>query len=175
MISSLHFFRGFSLLLLVVLLSACASGESPLVRSGFKADYVVVQKHDRVLSLWANGKIIKSYPILALGADPVGHKRQEGDERTPEGRYYINEKHESKNFQKFLEISYPNEEDKRLAKTRHVQAGGNVGIHGDRGGWDGFLQRFDGSWTDGCITLRNNDVEEVYGLVDIGTPIWIKP
>jgi hypothetical protein len=84
MISFLHFFRGFSVLLLVVLLSACASGESPLVRSGFKADYIVVQKHDRVLSLWANGKIIKSYPILALGADPVGHKRQEGDERTPE-------------------------------------------------------------------------------------------
>lgn len=175
MISFLPFFRGLSLLLPVVLLSACASGESPLVRSGFKADYVVVQKQDRVLSLWANGKIIRSYPVLAFGANPIGPKTQEGDEKTPEGRYYIDDKHESKNFQKFLEISYPNEEDKKQAKLRHVRVGGNVGIHGDRGGWDGFLQRFDRSWTDGCMTLRNDDIEEVYGLVSVGTPIWIKP
>lgn len=167
--------RGCSVLLAVGVLSACGSSQSPLVRSGFKSDYLVVQKQDRVLSLWANGKIIRSYPILAFGANPVGPKMQEGDEKTPEGRYTIDEKHESKKFQKFLEISYPNEEDEKHAKLRHVRVGGNVGIHGDRGGLSGFFQRFDSNWTDGCITLRNDDIEEVYGLVDVGTPIWIKP
>lgn len=138
-------------------------------------DYVVVQKKDRLMSLWKDGHIIKTYPIMAMGAAPVGHKAQEGDERTPEGQYFINDKHPSKKFQKFLQISYPNDLDKKYAGSLGVSVGGNVGIHGDKGGFSGFLQRFDRSWTDGCIAMRNADIEDIYDRVDVGTPILIKP
>jgi murein L,D-transpeptidase YafK len=138
-------------------------------------DYIMVQKRDKVISLWKNGRIIKTYPVLAFGADPIGHKVREGDEKTPEGSYIIDTKHPSQQFQKFLRISYPNEIDKANAKRLGVSAGGHVGIHGDKGGVEGFFQRFDKRWTDGCIAIRNADIEEIFEMVDIGTPIMIKP
>ena len=67
-------------------------------------DYVVIQKKAHILSLWKNGRPVKTYPVLAMGANPIGHKVYEGDERTPEGQYYIEGKHPSQNFQKFLKI-----------------------------------------------------------------------
>lgn len=140
-----------------------------------KVDYIVVQKKDWLMSLWKDGRVLKTYPIMAMGANPVGQKVYEGDERTPEGKYFISDKHVSQNFQKFLEISYPNDHDKTLAKRFGLPPGGQVGIHGDRGGMSGFWQRFEKNWTDGCLALRNRDVEEIYALVDVGTPILIKP
>ncbi len=138
-------------------------------------DFIVVQKQQRLFTLWNHGQLVKTYPIIATGANPVGKKLYEGDERTPEGQYYINDKHVSQRFQKFLEISYPNENDKAIAKKMHVPAGGNVGIHGDAGGVSGFFQRFDKTWTDGCLAMRNADIEDIYARVAVGTPILIKP
>lgn len=138
-------------------------------------DYIVVQKADRVMSLWKNGRIIKTFPILAYGANPYGTKTREGDEKTPEGTYFIDDKHPSLKFQKFLNISYPNEADKQHAREQGVRPGGNVGIHGDKGGVSGFFQRLDKNWTDGCIAMRNADIEEIYEMVAVGTPIMIKP
>lgn len=140
-----------------------------------QVDYVVVQKRDRIVTLWKGGRILKTYPIMAMGENPVGHKVYEGDERTPEGEYVINDKHISQNFQKFLGISYPNDKDKLIARRFGLSPGGQVGIHGDRGGMSGFFQRFDQNWTDGCIAMRNPDIEEVYTMVDVGTPILIRP
>ncbi len=127
-------------------------------------DYIVVQKSDKVISMWKQGRIIRTYPILSFGADPYGHKVREGDEKTPEGTYYIDRKHPSLKFQKFLNISYPNEVDKARAKQMGVRPGGSVGIHGDKGGVAGFFQRMDKNWTDGCIAVRNADIEEIDGI-----------
>lgn len=140
-----------------------------------RVDYVVIQKKDNILSLWKSGRLIKTYPIMAMGANPIGQKVYEGDERTPEGTYYIEEKHPSQNFQKFLKISYPNDKDRAIAKRFGLPPGGSVGIHGDRGGMSGFFQRFDKNWTDGCLAMRNADIEEIYEMVDVGTPILLKP
>lgn len=139
------------------------------------ADYVVIEKSARTLTLWAQGQIIKTYPVLSLGPNPYGHKVFEGDGKTPEGRYVIDKKHESKKFQKFLRISYPNAKDIAYAKSIGMDPGGQVGIHGDKGGLSGFFDRMNPNWTQGCITVRNADIEEIYALVDIGTPIILKP
>jgi murein L,D-transpeptidase YafK len=112
---------------------------------------------------------------LSFGADPVGHKQQEGDERTPEGLYFISRKNPSQKFHYFLNFSYPNDEDRRRAKARGVKPGGNVGIHGDKGGWEGFVDRQKTDWTDGCVTVRNHEVEEIYALTPVGTMIEIRP
>lgn len=149
--------------------------EKPVNTVSSKVDYIVVQKNDWLMTLWKDGRILKTYSIMAMGANPVGPKVYEGDERTPEGQYYIAEKHVSQNFQKFLGISYPSEQDKKNASRFGVNPGGQVGLHGDRGGMSGFWQRFDKNWTDGCIALRNHDIEEVYAMVDVGTPILIRP
>lgn len=139
------------------------------------ADYIIIQKKDRILSVWNKGRLVQTFPIMALGEKPSGHKFFEGDERTPEGLYYIDEMHVSDNFQKFLRISYPNARDRESAARFGLKPGGQVGIHGDRGGFKGFVQRFDKNWTDGCIALRNTDIEKLYAVIDVGTPILIKP
>lgn len=162
-------------LLSILFLSACATPISPLVRDGHKADYITMDKSDRIITLWEKGQPLKTYDILSMGWDPLGHKVQEGDGKTPEGHYLINEKHPSKKFQKFLNISYPNEQDKMNAKALDVKPGGHVGIHGDKGGFKGFVDRMNPAWTSGCISINNYSIEEMYGLVDPGTEIFIQP
>lgn len=169
--------RFISFLFACLFLAGCvhtAAVSSP-ARFETQADYVVIEKSGRSLTLWSEGRILKSYPILSLGSNPTGHKQREGDGRTPEGRYYINEKHISHSFQKFLNISYPDRNDIAAARARGDNPGGNVGIHGDKGGLSGFLDRMNPQWTQGCITVRNAALEEIYALVPVGTPVWIKP
>ena len=145
----------------LMLLSACATPVSPLVRDGHQADYITLDKSDRMMTLWENGQPLKTYNILSMGWNPVGHKVQEGDGRTPEGHYVINGKHPSQKFQKFLNISYPNEQDVANAKALGVTPGGFVGIHGDKGGWQGFKDRHNRAWTSGCMSVTNDNIEEI--------------
>jgi murein L,D-transpeptidase YafK len=165
------------LLFTVFFVTSCTTSSytSPLVRAGHQADLITVDKSDRVLTLWEDSKELKSYKILAFGANPIGHKQYEGDERTPEGDYFISRKNPSKKFHKFLNISYPNEDDKKRARAMGKSPGGFVGIHGDKGGLEGFFDRFDKNWTDGCITVRNHEIDEIYQLVPVGARIIITP
>lgn len=140
-----------------------------------KADLVLVTKTDSKLFLKKNGKILKAYRV-AFGANPVGHKQQEGDERTPEGRYVLDYKKEDSAFYRSIHISYPNAADKKRAKEAGVNPGGFIMIHGQKNGW-GWLswitQRF--NWTDGCIAVSNKAMDEIWDSINIGTPIEIRP
>jgi murein L,D-transpeptidase YafK len=167
--------RLLSILLSLTLLGGCARTLSPLAENGHRADYITVDKSDRLLTLWEEGKPLRSYRIYSMGWDPVGHKVQEGDGRTPEGRYVIDGKHPSKRFQKFLNISYPNETDQANAFALGVSPGGFVGIHGDKGGEAGARDRKNPAWTEGCISVRNEAIEEIYQVVPLGTEIFIQP
>ena len=168
-------FRLLSASVALLFLAGCASPVSPLVRDGHRADYITMDKSDRLLTIWENGQPLKTYSILSMGWDPVGHKVQEGDGKTPEGHYFINEKHPSPRFQKFLNISYPNADDIANARRIGVSPGGAVGIHGDKGGWQGFKDRHNPAWTSGCISVNNYNIEEIYALVPVGTEIFIQP
>ena len=140
-----------------------------------KADGVLVKKSERKLYLKSGAKILKAYPVV-FGANPAGHKQQEGDERTPEGRYLLDWKKSDSAFYKAIHISYPNEKDKKSAKERGVSPGGAIMIHGqpNGSGWLAFImQRFD--WTDGCIAVTNEAMDEIWEAVPEGTPIEILP
>ncbi|PTQ91293.1 L,D-transpeptidase family protein [Agitococcus lubricus] len=138
-------------------------------------DLVKVVKSQRQMWLLEQGKIIKQYTI-ALGANPVGHKQQEGDERTPEGRYILDYRNPNSGYFKSLHVSYPNKQDLANAKAKGVDAGGMIMIHGQRNGfgWAAKLTQLK-DWTNGCISLNNEDMQEVWDLVKIGTPIEILP
>jgi len=140
-----------------------------------KADFVLVIKSEATLYLIKNGKVLKKYHV-AFGANPKGHKQQEGDERTPEGKYILDYKKENSSFYKAIHISYPSNEDKKRAKEKGVSPGGQIMIHGQKNdiGWLSFItQRF--NWTDGCIAVTNSAMDEIWDSVNIGTPIEIKP
>jgi len=148
----------------------------PAVTFGIeKADSVLVIKSEHKLYLQKKGKNIKSYHVT-FGANPKGHKQQEGDERTPEGKYVLDYKKKNSSFYKAIHISYPNNKDKNIAKVKGINPGGLIMIHGQKNGfgWLSFItQRF--NWTNGCIALSNGDMDEIWQSVEAGTPIEIKP
>jgi murein L,D-transpeptidase YafK len=138
-------------------------------------DLVVVSKGESRLYLERAGKRIASFKV-AFGGEPEGHKRQEGDERTPEGKYVLDSKNAQSAFHRSIHISYPNAADRAAARSRGVSPGGDVMIHGQKNGWGWLapiMQLFD--WTDGCIALRDADMDKVWEAVEVGTPIVIKP
>ncbi len=160
------------LLLCTAVLTGCGSGNAgtaPVV----KADRILVDKSDRTLILYRNNVEIHRYEDIRFGDDPVGHKRFEGDEKTPEGDYVINGRNPNSAFHLSLRISYPNAADLAYAKARGKSAGGDIFIHGQPNGWNGPAIPRD--WTDGCIALSNGEIALLWKQVDDGTAIRIQP
>jgi len=139
-----------------------------------QVDLVRVDKSKRRMYLIQHGDVVKEYRI-ALGGSPKGHKYQVGDQRTPEGRYYLDYVMINSQFHRSMHISYPNLRDKIRAQEESVDPGGAIKIHGFKDGFDGdpdFIQSFD--WTNGCIAITNDEMDEFLTLVRIGTPIEIE-
>ena len=140
-----------------------------------RIDLVKVDKSGRTLYLLSHDKIVAKFPI-ALGGQPTGHKQQEGDQRTPEGRYTLDFKKHDSSFFRAIHISYPNGSDTLHANDLGVSPGGAIMIHGQKNGFgqlSAITQKFD--WTDGCIALTNEDMQRVWTLVQVPTPIEIVP
>ncbi|ASL26795.1 L,D-transpeptidase family protein [Azotobacter chroococcum] len=148
--------------------------ENPLPADA-RAELVVVNKAQRLLTLYDNGQPLKSYPI-ALGRNPVGAKEYEGDKRTPEGSYRIDYRKANSGYYRALHISYPNAADTEAARKKGLSAGGAIMIHGQRNGfgWIGKLHRLS-DWTLGCIAVTNREMAELWRAVPDGTPIELKP
>ena len=144
--------------------------------AGKPVDKLVVYKSKRQLLAYSNGELLKTYNI-ALGRQPLGHKEVEGDGKTPEGLYTINAKNANSGYHKNLGISYPNAADIAHAKSLDKPTGGDVKIHGFKNGIKlspGKFHRLT-NWTLGCIAVTNEEVDELYNAVAIGTPIEINP
>ncbi|HEY5602829.1 MAG TPA: L,D-transpeptidase family protein [Gammaproteobacteria bacterium] len=140
-----------------------------------KADLVIVEKSKTRLYLLKDNKVFKTYRI-ALGSKPNGHKQQEGDQRTPEGRYILDFKKIDSAFYKAIRISYPNEADIKRAAELGVDPGGQIMIHGQKNSFSKVsFTRQSKNWTDGCIAVTNSAMDQIWDAVDPGTPIVIKP
>jgi len=140
-----------------------------------KADSVLVEKAKRKMYLIHEGMKYREYDI-SLGDNPAGHKQQEGDERTPEGKYIIDYRNPNSSYHLSLHINYPNQKDKESARERSVSPGGDIFIHSLPNGIDWKPQAFKGQdWTDGCIAVTNAEINEIWKLVENGTPIEILP
>lgn len=139
------------------------------------ADMVLVYKGRRTLYLMRDGKVIRSYQV-ALGRNPFGHKNQEGDGRTPEGGYLIDWRNADSDFHLSLHISYPRPQDQRIAGQSGYDPGGAIMIHGLPNGKTASQIGHPGfDWTNGCIAVSNEEIEEIWQLVDDGTAIFILP
>ncbi len=180
-------------ILLSVLLASMVSIQT--TESSFR---ILIKKSERKLYLYetSGGKerLRKTYQI-ALGNTPTGHKRQQGDGRTPEGEYYLTHKNPKSNFYLSLGVSYPNTSDADvglksglITKSQHeaiatairakakppqnTKLGGDIFIHG---GGTGKLMGLVKDWTLGCVALENEDIKELFDLLPVKTPVKIVP
>lgn len=138
-------------------------------------DHVVVLKRERTLELLSRGKVVKTYKV-ALGGDPVGPKTRQGDHKTPEGVYVLDFRNAHSQFYKSIHISYPSQRDRALARQKDVSTGGDVFLHGLPNGFGavGTAHRLK-DWTDGCIAVTNQEMDEIWQAVPDGTQIEIRP
>lgn len=136
---------------------------------------ILVVKSKREMFLYSNNRIITSYHI-SLGFRPKGKKHFKGDGKTPEGLYKITAKNYQSVAYKSLRISYPNNADLQYAQRYKKDAGGDIMIHGLMGGYN-FFWKFHTliDWTGGCIAVTNQEMDELFDCVKIGTPIEINP
>jgi murein L,D-transpeptidase YafK len=138
---------------------------------------VLVTKSDRSLYLFdAQGNVMRSYKI-SLGFNPVGQKMQEGDGRTPEGRYVIDRRNENSEYYLSLHLTYPNAADLARAKKNKKNPGGGLFIHGQPNGkeWQSWKYGSAHDWTFGCIAVENREIREIWDSVPNGTPVVIVP
>lgn len=138
-------------------------------------DRIVVHKSRHELVLLSNERPIRTYKV-ALGSGGLGPKMQEGDGKTPEGRYRISGRNANSAFQLSLRISYPEPHEVEAARARGVSPGGDIMIHGlpNGSGWLGERHLL-ADWTAGCIAVTNAEIEELWRVVRDDTPIEILP
>ena len=156
---------------------------------------LVIWKSQYSLTLYKGDRPVKTYHAVFGKGFRDGDKRMTGDKRTPEGEFYICTMNHSKRFYKFMGLSYPGLKhaafglqsrlispgdyamikkaiEERQPPPWDTRLGGAVGIHGRM--LDGAAAPQDYSqtnWTDGCIALSNADVDEIYSVVSLGTPV----
>jgi len=160
---------------LLIGLGGCAT--KPPEPPALAADQVVVKKGERKLQLLKAGQLVREYRVN-LGDNPFGHKQQQGDERTPEGDYVLDWRNPRSLYHKSLHVSYPNAEDKASAQARGVDPGGMIMIHGRPNYIDSprILKEYDSrDWTNGCIAVKNAEMDEIWVAVRDGTPIRLLP
>lgn len=164
--------RAFLLTVAAVLLLACAGPSGPrfLTYDGPEVTRLVVHKGERRMELWHHDTLLRRYDIQ-LGRNPEGHKERQGDGRTPEGEYIVDRRNPRSSFHLSLGINYPRPEDIERAQELGVSPGGDIFIHG-RGPQ---FRRARGDWTEGCIAVRDREIEVIYAMVRDGTPVVIHP
>lgn len=139
------------------------------------ADEVIVEKANRKLYLMKNGEAFRIFDIV-LGIAPVGDKEEEGDNRTPEGRYWLDLRNPHSDFFLSIRISYPSVEDRREATKKGVMPGGQIMIHGQPNVPTysaAYYRRAD--WTNGCIAVSNSDMIDIWLMTPDRVPIEILP
>ena len=152
-----------------VMLGGCASSSKFKSYRGPEVTSIVVNKGARHMYLLNGETILKSYNV-DLGRVPTGHKRFYGDGKTPEGLYRIDRRNPNSSFHLSVGISYPNTMDRAFAASKGRNPGGDIFIHGQPN--KGKAKGRD--WTEGCIAVKNNEIEEIYAMVRTGTVIAIR-
>lgn len=158
-----------ALAIVAVGLGSCSKFKS---YDGPEVTRIVVMKSARQMMLYHHDTVLKTYRI-DLGFTAAGPKQFEGDGKTPEGRYFIDRRNPNSAFHLSLGISYPNAEDRAFARAQGRSPGGDIFIHGRSPSF--FAPRRSADWTAGCIAVSNREMEEIYAMVGIGTPIDIFP
>lgn len=138
--------------------------------SGHRA--ILIDKLEHRCLLIRSGQIEKSYSA-SLSRNWYTQKVQERDAATPEGRYKVSRMIAAGKYGMALMLDYPNGADRgRFAALKRkgkifssARIGGNVEIHGAR--------RPGTDWTDGCVSLNDREMQELYRRAYLGMPVTI--
>ncbi len=165
------------LITVVALAAALLASEDrsapPLMAKTARADLILIDKSDRSLTLYQQDEVIFQTDI-ALGSNPVGDKRSEGDGRTPEGAYQIDRRNDQSKYYLSLGLNYPTKPQREDAASQGRDPGGDIFIHGQPNLTPGALT-LPGDWTNGCIAVSNAAMRTIWRRVAMGTKVIVRP
>ena len=141
---------------------------------------IIIDKSDYELKVYDAQGWYATYPVV-FGNSSLADKKMEGDKNTPEGNFRIVNKRYHAKWDRYMGLDYPTKEDLAKFNARKMRGevpqwarpGAGVGIHGTWPHEDFVVDRYK-NWTDGCISLKREDVEELYNYIPVGTPVTIK-
>lgn len=162
-------FRAVLIVAVCVVLSACSTKFKTY--DGPEVTRVLVYKESRRMYLMHHDAVLRAFDI-DLGFAPEGDKKVEGDGKTPEGDYLIDRRNPNSDFHLSLGINYPTDGDRSEARELGRGPGGDIFIHG---GPRPGIDRTGPDWTAGCVAVTNEEMEDIYAMVRVGTPISIYP
>jgi len=142
--------------------------------------YIVIDKSDYELNVYDDKGWFATYPVV-FGNNSLSDKKMEGDRCTPEGNFHIISKKIHEKWDRFIALDYPtkdsyekfNERKQRGEIPGNARIGGGVGIHGTWPHDDYIIDRYK-NWTNGCISMKNKDVEDLYSYLPVGTRVTIR-
>ncbi len=136
-------------------------------------DRIVVEKAKRRMVVYRGDQALREYRV-ALGFAPAGPKVQQGDGKTPEGKFRIDRVNAQSSYHLSLGLDYPKPADRARAQAGGYDAGGDIFIHGQPNGMpDDTLLKTD--WTAGCIALSNAEIRELFAAVSVGAIVEVRP
>ena len=157
---------------------------------------LVVVRSQHQLIVKQNGMTLRTFKV-AFGSGGKKAKLREGDHTTPKGNYRINRMRDSNRFHMFLQLNYPNMDDAKRALKNHsisrqqyrdildahsegrlppqnTALGGAIGLHGIGHETKDKVEIHQiADWTQGCIAMRNHEIEELSRYINVGTQISI--
>jgi|SRR5688572_4358659 len=141
---------------------------------------ILIDKSDYELSVYDDKGWYATYPVV-FGNNSLSDKKMQGDRNTPEGTFRMIAKRVHNKWCRFMAIDYPNAESREkfnLRKQRgeipaNAQIGGSIGIHGTWPHEDFVVDRYK-NWTEGCISMKNEDVKEIYTFTREGAKVTIR-
>ncbi|WP_299358967.1 L,D-transpeptidase family protein [uncultured Paracoccus sp.] len=158
--------------LVVAMVASCGPSKFKTY-DGPPVTQITVNKSARQMLLFSGDALLGAYPV-GLGNEPVGHKTASGDGKTPEGTYYIDRRNPDSAYHLSLGVSYPDPNDVAASNLLGVDPGGDIFIHGQ--GPEGRAKAPHlRDWTAGCIAVTDDQIEDLYAMIQDGTPITINP
>ena len=141
---------------------------------------IIIDKSSYELYVYDKEGWFATYPVV-FGNSSLDDKKMEGDRNTPEGSFKIANKRVHEKWDRYMGLDYPTRESLEKFRQRkqrgeipaNASPGGGVGIHGTWPHEDYVIDRYQ-NWTNGCISLKNEDIEDLYSYVPIGTPVTIR-
>lgn len=141
---------------------------------------IIIDKSDYALSIYDDKGWYATYPVV-FGNNSLEDKKMEGDKNTPEGTFRIISKRIHEKWYRFMAIDYPTKESWEKFKQRKQRGeipasasiGGSIGIHGTWPHEDFVIDKYK-NWTLGCISMKRDDVNEIYSFTPVGTKVLIR-
>ena len=167
------------IILMAVLLTVTTSFNKPV--AGKDDYYIIIVKHKYELNVYdVDNNLLIIYPVV-FGSKDLGDKMMQGDRKTPEGTFHITSKRPHPKWNRFIALDYPNAESYAKFNERKAEGlipynaviGGEIGIHGT---WphEDFAVDYFQNWTQGCVSTKNEYIQQIFNTVAVGTKVIIK-